>query len=287
MPFFSGRIVLLLSAALAIAGCRPFIPKGKSPLAATHMSPDAVVLECFFVRVPFGDPKSNHQLWQDVDEQHFPAELRRRLARNGFRVGLAGGQLPVALSELLELKDKPAPVSGGAHQSELTGMESEPRVVRRHLPIRTGRRKEIVTSGVYDALPVLLRDSGRLSGETYSQAQGLLAVKTFPQGDGRVRLEITPELHHDRARQRWVGDQGVLRLEAGRPRRAFDDLAFSATLLPGSMLILSSLPNLPGSLGHHFFTECDGQLEQKLLVVRLAQTQHDELFSAAEVLPLP
>ena len=79
----------------------------------------------------------------------------------------------------------------------------------------------------------------------------------------------------------------MLRLEAGRPRRAFDEMTISATLSPGSMLLLSSVPRLPGSLGHHFFTEDNGRLEQKLLVLRLAQTQHDELFTPPEVLQLP
>ena len=46
------------------------------------------------------------------------------------------------------------------------------------------------------------------------------------------------------------------------------------------MLVLTCLPDRPGSLGHRFFThECAGQAEQKLLVIRLSQTQHDGLFS--------
>ena len=58
----------------------------------------------------------------------------------------------------------------------------------------------------------------------------------------------------------------MLRLEASRPKRTFDDMTLSADLAPGAMLVLSSLPNRPGSLGHHFFTENDdGKLEQKLL----------------------
>jgi hypothetical protein len=45
------------------------------------------------------------------------------------------------------------------------------------------------------------------------------------------------------------------------------------------MIVMSSLANRPGSLGHYFFTrEADGKLEQKLMVLRLAQTQHDDLF---------
>jgi hypothetical protein len=63
-------------------------------------------------------------------------------------------------------------------------------------------------------------------------------------------------------------------------------MAITAELAPGSMLILSSLANRPGSLGHHFFTESEPRLEQKLLIVRLAQTQHDGLFNPPEPLKL-
>jgi hypothetical protein len=45
------------------------------------------------------------------------------------------------------------------------------------------------------------------------------------------------------------------------------------------MLLVSSLPGRPGSLGHYFFTEqTSGALDQKLLLIRLAQTQHNDLF---------
>jgi len=77
-----------------------------------------------------------------------------------------------------------------------------------------------------------------------------------------------------------------MRLKTARPRRTFDEMGISATLSPGSMLVLGSLANRPGSLGHHFFTEETDQLEQKLLLVRLSQTQHDELFCPSRELDL-
>ena len=44
------------------------------------------------------------------------------------------------------------------------------------------------------------------------------------------------------------------------------------------MLVLSCLPDRPGSLGHYFFTEGeDNRLKQKVLVLRLCQTQHNDL----------
>jgi hypothetical protein len=100
-------------------------------------------------------------------------------------------------------------------------------------------------------------------------------------------LELVPELHHDQPRRRWdVGDQGVLTLESDKPREVFDDMTISADLAPGAMVILSSLPNRPGSLGHYFLTQNNGQLEQRLLIVRLSQTQPIGLFRPPEPLKL-
>jgi len=283
----TGRREILLLAVLVMAGCSTPLHQGKSPLAAAQMSPDSVVLEMFFVRYPFGDPNVNEKLWEEIDEQQFKPELRERLARNGFRVGLVSGQMPVELSKLLQLSDKPPPTTeiGGGQVDDL---DKQPRVVRRHQQIRAGQRSDIVASGIYAELPVLMCEPGQLCGQTYHEAQGILAVKSYPQPDGRVRLELVPELQYGQPRQRWIPNQGVIRLETSRPSRPFDDMALSADLAPGAMLIFGSLSNRPGSLGHHFFTdnENEGRLEQKLLIVRLAQTQHDGLFSPPAPLKL-
>jgi hypothetical protein len=287
--FLGWSRIVMLPAVLVLAGCTSVLQRGGSPLMSSQMSPDSVVLEMFFVRFPFGDTTVNEKLWQEIDEQPFAPELRERLVRNGFRVGVISGQLPTELSKLLELGNKPAPSGnmGGAKINDANDLaDNQPRVMRRHLQIRAGQRSEIITSGVYAQLPVLMNESGQLCGQTYNQAQGIFAAKSFPQSDGHVRLELTPELQYDQPRQRWVGNQGMLRLEAGRPKREFSDLAISADLTPGAILVLSSLANRPGRLGHHFFTENESKLEQKILIIRLAQTQHDGLFDPPEPLKL-
>ena len=286
MPSPSSRIGLLMVVALTLLGCVSTEPKVITPLAAARMSPQSVVLEIFFVRFPFGDPQANGPLWEEIDEQHFAADLRGRLGRNGFRVGLVGSQIPVKLSQLLELKDKPPP-TGEATEAKLPDLQAQPKVVRRHTQTRCGQCFPILASHVYDRLPVLIPDSGQLSGQTYEKAQGMLAVTAFAERDGRVKLQVMPELEYGENQQRWVGNQGKFMLKTGRSKRAFDELTLSATLSPGHMLVLASLPNRRGSVGHYFFTEDDsGQLEQKLLVIRLSQTQHDDLFDPQETLPL-
>ena len=128
---YARRSIAVLPVLLLLAGCTP-LPKGKSPLMAAQMSPDSVVLDMFFVRFPFGDATLNEKLWAKIDEQQIAPELRERLAQNGFRAGVVSGQMPIELSTLLELADKPPP-TGRLEGIEANNLEAEPRVVRRHL----------------------------------------------------------------------------------------------------------------------------------------------------------
>jgi len=284
---FLGRTALFLPVLACLAGCTPTPkPKGKSPLTPAQMSPDSVVLDIFFVRFPVGDPRANGPLWEELDELHFSASARRWFLRNGFRVGLAAGQVPGALAELLELQATP-PQNDQQQEGQIARLDAEPVVVRRHLQLRAGKRSEIIASGIYEELPLLIREKGEVCGKTYPQAQALFATLAFPLPDGRVRVELTPELHYGEPKQQWEGRQGILRLVAGRSRCSFDEVDLQAILGPGQMLVMTSLPNRSGSLGHYFFREdSQGHTEQKLLVVRLAQTQHAPLFDAQSVLPL-
>jgi hypothetical protein len=245
-----------------------------------------VVLDIFFARLPQGNEDFSGPLWNEVDEQAFPAEVRRRLAENGFRLGLVGERIPGKLAEVLELTDQ-VPSQSEAGETVMTSLESEPRVTRRHLQLRANQQSEIVTSEVYERLPVLTCDSGDVCGRTYPKAQGVLLAKAFPDRDGRVRLDLLPQLQYGEVQQRFTGRYGAFKLETGRSRRDFDHLAVSATLAPGSMIVMSCLPHCTGGLGHHFFTcQSSGKPEQKLLVIRLSQTQHDDLFDPQEPIPL-
>jgi hypothetical protein len=275
----------LLSLALSIAGCAWLAPPANHSAATilqpTQMAPGSAVIEVFSIHLPPGEPDLNSRVWEEVDEQHFPIEVRRNLEKNGFRAGVLAGQIPPALSRLLDLKDKPA-VSGGLQQVKISDLAAPARVTSQHLQTRAGQRYEIAASGVIEKMPILVSEAGEIRGLTYEQAQGIFAMHVAPQPDGRVQLELVPEIHHGENRQHWVGDQSIFRLETGRPKRAFEELKLTAMLGPGAMLLLGSQPNRQGSLGHYFFLECNGQddrPDQKLILVRLCQTQHDDLVS--------
>ncbi len=280
------RGVGLLAVAAALtalaSGCQAALKqKGKALLNPAKMSADSCVLEIFFVRVPYGDDRVNDKLWAETDEQKFSVDLRQKLVRNGFRAGMTGPQLPVVLTELMELADKPAPEAKSEEMK--VDVTAQPNVTRRHIQIRAGQRGEVTLTKILDQLPLLIKDGDQLRGETFNQAQGVLAVKTFPESDGGVRVEMTPEVQYGQSRQRWIVDQDVVgqsigRLDASRPKYAFNDLTMKTTLQPGSVFVMTCLPKREGSAGHHLFTEENSCLDQKLLILRLSQTQHDDLF---------
>jgi hypothetical protein len=250
------------------------------------MNPQSVAIDVFLIRCPAGNQGPAGALWAEVDEQPFPNALRREWIRNGLRVGVLGGGVPGALAELLAPKGQPAPAPT-PNQNVVNLGEAEPKVVRRHMQLGPRQPGEIVTSDIYDEWPVLMCEAGGLSGQTYDHAQGIFSLGVANLHDGRVRLTLTPEINHGQARQRWVGSEGILRLDTSPAKRVFGDLEIAATLAPGQMVVVGCLANRPGSLGHYYFTDHHtGQLQQKLMVVRLAQTQQDDILAAEAAGPL-
>ncbi len=266
----------------AAAGCASWtkVATETSQLPAPRMSPDSVVLEIAFLRMPPGSAEINDAVWAEIDEQHLPAELRRQLSANGFRCGLIGSQVPTELRRLLDSEQGSA-ADSSENQLPVDGSAA---AQHRRLQSRAGRRGEIVTCKTRERMVVLTHEDGGVRGETLSDAVGLFAVKTYPQGDGRVRLELTPEVHHGQPRNRWVAEDGSLRLEAGRERKVFERLRIEPTLSPGHTLLLTCTPDIKG-LGQQFFTDdSGGRLDQVVVLMRLAQTQFDDLFAPEQIL---
>jgi len=273
------RALIALCVAVTLAGCSSWkqtAPKEQSLLKPISAADDGVQLEIVSVRFPFGDEELNDSIWNDIDEQQLPLPVRQKLAEAGLRAGVVGGQLPAALARMMAAAEQ-TPVNAIAAAARL---DQAPPVSRQQMQLHSGWHGEIISSSIYPELPLLTREEGRLSGQTYSAAQGVLQAKAEALGDRRIRLSIVPELQYGQIRQQWTVEDGRLVGQQGKSKRVFDHLAFEATLAPQEMLVLTSLPQRSGTLGHYLFTEPrDDQLQQKLLVVRLADTHYSDLFA--------
>jgi hypothetical protein len=269
---------------MAAAGCAAFKkqPDGEpSSLPALKPAGDTVGLEIAFLKLPPTAASQATLVWNDVDETRLPNELRRRLDANGIRCGCFGAQMPEPLRQLIDQATESQ--TGSAEDGVQVG--AGPVHTRRQLQSRTAQRNEILASQILPQIAVLNNVGGQIVGNTYHDAQCVWNLKTFPQGDGRVRLQLTPEVHHGQPQNQWIGQStGIFRQVTARKRKVFDDLRIEIDLNPGHTCLLSATDPVKG-LGHHFFTYGTGAETPgpKLLLIRLARTQFEDLFAGEQI----
>jgi hypothetical protein len=258
-------------------GCASWssIPNEESELPSPRLSTDAIVLETVLVRVP-EDWDLSGDFWRSVDEQHLPTDVRRRLQDNGFRSGLCGTQIPDLLRGYLDAAPASLDLSSGQlHPEQLELFQGQHRL---QMPAGKTKRVKVTTTASGERV-VLFRDGDRVRAERFNKAMGLIDLRSRPLGDGRVQLEVVPGIEFGDVRQQWAGGQGSFVIDISRPQRLFDELGFTVILSPGQTLLLCATPE-PKGLGADLFTLPDSN-ERSVLLLRLAQTQMDDLFSAA------
>jgi hypothetical protein len=233
------------------------------------MSPDSVVLELAFL-----DVSDQDELWDEVDEQILPVDVRRKLTQQGLRTGVTGTQLPGWIIDRLEQQKKTIEIDEQTG-SAVVGDQDGPR----RLQCRSDHPREIDIGPVRKEL-VLAADANEQQPErTLQDALCRLSVVSQAQGDGRVHLQLTPEIAHGPPRHRWVGGDGSFRIHLSQDHERYDDLTVSAVLNPGQTLVLAGTPEVHG-LGQHFFPVGEGfPNHRRILLLRLAQTQLDDLFN--------
>ncbi len=243
-------------------------------LEKARMAADSIVLEVMFVHIAPHHNQADSRLWNDLDETHLPIDLRRILDANGLRCGLIGGSLPESLEQLIEADRNTTDVD---QRSGKVLSQSGSRIQR--MQFRSGQPGRIVVSPtVHEQLSVLLTEGDYTEGKTYQHAQCLLGLRSYPLGDGRVRLEMAPEIHHGQARTQFIGQDGSWLLKSDREIERFDQLEIDHMLAPGQSLVLSSSPKSHG-IGNSFFNDTMAPTETTIVVlIRLAQTQRDDLF---------
>jgi hypothetical protein len=249
--------------------------------------PQTVALDVFTIRVPIGDPALDDSLWSDVDEQRFPAAVRKRLAANGIRAGVVSSQWPARLQSALKLDEAAAPTANEPNiEITVSDFEQQAKVRHRIVNMPSGRRAQLICLGEKARpaeLPLFIRDDeGAVVGRTYRKACGMLVVRAVPQGDRSIKLELTPEVEHGDPTRRVEPGDGMLRVEFSPAHDRFDALKMDSNLALGQMLVITCMDDRPGTLGHHYFTETNAdRVLQKLMLIRLSQSDYDDLFGVA------
>ena len=279
MPPAFRLLALLLLLPAGMVGCRSVVDGGDltsdSLLQVARTSPDAVTLDIYWARADLTDAETIEQLWSSVQEDRVPLTCRRALAENGLRVGVVGGNPSAEVLRLLNPSGTNAPPKPG-EESSLADVVS-PKVKRRLLQLRSGKRAEIQVSDTSSTMRLLRQSEGQLSGNTYSDARGMYALEVIRSGENQVELQLTPELHHGQPRMQYTpSGPGMVVQRLARDVEVFGDLRTNVTLAPGEMLLVTSLPKAGlrlGGLFHRVATSPGGSSapEQKVLLIRLSQ----------------
>lgn len=272
------HLILSFVSGIALAGgCAQWnssSPVKRNWLLPPKMAADGVLLEIAVLDLAHDESEAVGDLWRDGDEQFLPSEMRRRLSSEGIRCGSLGSEIPETIRKWLESQQSSVALDekdGAAVISDVpTG---------RRIQCRAGRPQYIVVRKAREAVLVTRVAAGETTTEEFQDAACELCLTAKPLGDGRVRLEAVAGIRHGNPRQRWVGDQGLFRLDNNRECKFFEDTQVAATLVPGQTLLWTATTE-PRGVGQAFFAEDQAAgLAQKIVLIRLAQTKLDDLFA--------
>ncbi len=250
-----------------------------SLLQAAVASAEAVTLDIFWIRLPHSSDGTDGGLWNQVHEDRLPIDLRRRLADNGLRAGVVGSTPSDLLLRLLD--------PDGAGKVDRTGFAELRRtgVTARTRQLRSGQELPLNASPILDEAKLLLATGEESQERTWQKAQGVYIVETARAENDQSWVSLLPTVEHGDPRLSFSQDEtGVISHGTmARQTASFPDLAISADLAPGEMLLVTNLPNSGTQLGGLFHAPVGNtSCERKAILVRVAAAATAQVFLPEE-----
>lgn len=302
---FSPYTIILVIVLVAIGGGCQLLPEffapGKKPpnndepfaFASLPSDRNTITVEVMTIRVPYEQRHLLENLWNETDEQVVNAELRRRLGENGLRFGVQGAAMPPALARLLPNPRIQNIRIGAPEEQNPNGFDSpfeirksadefdkEPMATRQNITFLANNRAELKPrEEVVKELNLFEYDKfGSPICETYKDVHGRFILTGNSQSDGSVTFEILPELEYGEQKMVLWAENGEYHRNFLRPQRIFDQLKVSHRIFPGQWLIIGPSSENAIGLGKYFFTRDMGETEQKVVIIRLANSHGDGFF---------
>lgn len=260
-------------ALLACCGCStwtvPVTIHGSPKLPRPQMSRDSVGIQIATVTLNHTHGSALESVLQELDEQVLAMDRRRHLAKNGIRAGSFDTQLPAPIQLLLlEAADRREHPTAESFQ----GVQDQQRFVQ----CKADKRYSVPIWSTAGRLELTHFDDDTSSDQAFDEALCQMVVRCTPQEGEGATIRLTPEVEHGRLKQAFISEGTSFHLEARRDRQTFDDLTIELMLRPGETAMVTC-SNEEDGLGQRFFRNGD-RTAQKVLLVRLAQTQLGNLF---------
>ena len=291
-------VLALLLAMGLITGCESWYARDiqetvswKRPIAAMQrlrMLPDSVMLEIAVVKIDRSELQNFDAIWKQVDTGSLNLSDRRLLDQNGIRAGVVSSHIPAELHALME----PDPIDVDSLDSwqkqlhEKGLLDPEPRILLHDgIQNRRGEVHPVPVSGWLPHASWIIEVGDQRTAGASENVRAVVEVRTYPKGDGTVRLVCTPALHIGQPRMQIGIQQQGFAYETSQEKKLLRDLKFGASLRSGETLVVAPTSDI-SDLGGLFFGPTDQEAEAsadgtfRVLMLRLLQTQQDDLFDA-------
>ena len=237
-------------------------------LPTPNMSRNAVGLEIATVTLQPGQEGLLAEILSDVDEQVIMQNKRRILVENGIRAGIVGSHIPDALNLLF--------VEAADRRQHPTAETQRYLDEQRFVQCRPGKAFSMKLWGTRE-IPDAVRTRSQVPIAEATPGDFFVSVLGESQDESGAKVRLTPTLEFGPIRQRFAAQDNSFHLDSSRDSHSFDELTTDLLLRPGEIIVATCDPAMDKSLGKGFFRHGN---RQKIVVIRLAQTQIDEFFEA-------
>jgi hypothetical protein len=293
----AARYVVFVAAAwlLLFLGCTPLEPRKSSTgpkFVSGRMTNDSVALEIGLVQLDDSQVELFEQFWKQLDHQKIDVTVRKRLDQNGLRVGSMPSHPSAAFLELIQPRPGELESLDLVEQQMLQQGLLEPKsrmIIHQRIVNRRSDTYKVATSESHPHYEWRVRRSNQDSFGSGETVQAIMEINTSPHSDGTANIRLTPRINYGPVQALiGVGERGFA-YDSGQAGQSFSDLAMEVVLRAGETIVLAPTPDR-SDLGHLFFesirppldpTRTESHLTHRFLLVRLVQTQLDDLFGHA------
>ena len=249
------------------------------------MALDAVGLEIGIAQLDTNQTEAINRVWRALDQQELPLETRQQLDRHGLKAAVMSQRPPSDFASLVNPREVVLEeLDGLERQLYLNGKlkPSDRMLVHDRISNRQGQSHSIPTSQVHPSLSWTIETPATPNSREISSEQsghdvrGVFTIRTYPQGDGSVRVVVQPQIHHGDVTQQYGATANGYKFDHQQTVSNPESLEFDVSLRSGETLVIGPTAQVTG-LGHLFFGEIDPSQDKSLTAAA------DELLAKASL----
>jgi hypothetical protein len=243
-------------------------------MGKSRLAPDAVGLEIGIAQLDTGQSETLKRFWLALDQQELPLDVRQRLDQHGLKVAIMPSRPPSTFSDLVDpreiLIDE---LNNFERQLYLKGLMKPVSRMLTHEMIsnRKGQSHPVNTSPAHATMSWTIHQDDSQLTESSEQVRGVVAITTFPQGDGSVRVHVEPQIHHGAQHRRIGATASGFKFDTRQNISRLEPLEFDVRLRSGESIVIGPTADV-SELGQLFF----GTTQET--------NTHDTLLVAADAL---